>query len=172
MAGTRHLQVAIKTAWDAGVAGAFTALWSTADKSRYESALEDTEAAQGMPFPYCVFTALSGTTVGRMSGAAGDAESVNRELREVPVHFRIHTRTRDDDGRMAKEIGADLADSIMQVYGGALKAGSGAELTTMGEGAHVRTQYQTDYGLPEGDDNWLWIVSYIFTVDMPVATGS
>ena len=82
------------------------------------------------------------------------------------MNFRIHAREIASDVRTAKGIASDLAEEIMKVFGGhPTVAPIGL---TLDNGHCLQSQYQNDYSVREGEDNFQWIVSYIFRVDVPV----
>ena len=161
-----QLHEAINSSWDAhGLDWEFKRLWAEADRSRYE-ALHDGDAGPETPYPYVVFEQLAGTTVTRMSG---HSRNERHEIQDVPFQFRIHAKTRGNfgDDRTAKTIAAELAALIIMKYGGhPTVREKGLTLT---DGQVLIAQKQTDWGVKTGDDEYSWVISYIFRLDVPVA---
>ena len=156
---------AINTAWDASTLDAtFKALWAASVTDSEWVVLEDQEAMAEHPFPYVVFEQTEGTTTDRMSGGA----SAIREIRDVPVSFRVHAREISGDSRTAKEIAAYLAEEIMKVFGGHPSTAVTGTMT-LTNGNHLITQYQTDYGVRTSDSEYQWTLNYLFRLDVPVA---
>ena len=91
-----------------------------------------------------------------------------REIRDVSVVFRIHARTVDGDSRTGKEIAADLAESITEVFGGHPTTNPTGTIT-LDNGNHLITDLLRDYGVRTGDDEWQWTLDYRFRLDVPVA---
>ncbi len=161
---TAALMKGIVSAWnDSTLDATFKALWSSASSEFF--VLLDQEAPGGQPLPYCVLDAMGSNTRERMSGAA---TLIKRETRDVVVRFNIHTRDITSDTRTMKEIAAFLAAEIMKVFGGH-PTQSPTGTIALDSGNHLITQYQNDYGVKTGDDEYQWIIDYLFRIDMPVA---
>lgn len=159
------LLAAIVTAWNAAdLDNDFTALWESSVTDSEYTALNDTEAAPTQPFPYCVYEQAPGGVDTRMSGH--DATE-RHEIRNIPITFNVHARTRDGDGRTAKEIAATLAEEITKVFGGH-PTQAPAELTVDNGGA-LPTQYITDYGVKTDDNEYQWVINYLFRIDAILA---
>lgn len=158
------LAKAVNAAWDASsLDSLFRALWaSSADASEFP-VLHDQLAGGGQPFPYCVFEQSASSTSDKMSH---DATTL-QEIRDVPFNFRVHAREIGSDSRSPKEIAAYLAEEVMKVFG-AHPTQSPAALT-LDHGNFLISIYENDYGLRTGEDNYQWVVSYLFRVDVPVA---
>jgi len=155
---------AFAAAWAAGSLNAtFKALWSNPASTQYP-VLHDQEATPGQPWPYVVMDQLTPRTVERMSGGAG----FKRETRDVTMRLNVHAATVSGDDRSAKEIAADLIAEVMSVFGGHPTTAPTATLT-LDNGNHLITQYQNDYGVRTGDDEYQWIIDYLFRLDVPVA---
>lgn len=164
VAASSDLHKAINTTWEASTLNAsFQDLWDSGESS-FNPALHDGEASPGQPFPYCVFEQSPGETQSRMTG---HDSSEKHEIRDIPISFRIHARVLSDDNRSAKEIAADMAELVMQVFGGHPTV-SPDELT-LENGSFLIAQYQTDYGVRSDDDVYTWIINYIFRLDVPMA---
>lgn len=164
MSGTADLHEAIVTAWDAASLDThFTNLWSSDVVASEWVVLNDGDTSPAQPMPYCVVEQSPGVTTARMTGAA----LINREIRDVPVQFRVHAKAVDGDSRDAKKIAIDLINEIMKVYGGhPTESPSALELDN---GNFLIGQYQNDYGVRTGDDEHQWIIEYLFRLDVPVA---
>ena len=154
---------ALNSVWDASTLDVtFKALWSAAALAAEFPVLHDQVAGGEQPFPYCIFEMQTGNTNSRMSG---ESNSI-REIRDVPVNFRIHAREIASDVRTAKGITSDLAEEIMKVFGGhPTVAPTGL---TLDNGYCLQSQYQNDYSVRESEDLFMWVISYIFKLDVPV----
>ncbi len=160
---TADLHRAIEAAWDAaGLDDAFKALWDDPTDVDFV-VLDDQEAAAEQPFPYCVMDQTSSATTDRMSGT-GDSLW---EVRDVSVSFNVQARRRAGDARTAKEIAVALAAEIMKVFGGH-PVESPAELS-LDNGNFLLAEYQNDFGIRTGEDEYQWRVDYLFRLDVPVA---
>ena len=155
---------AVNDLWDSsGLDTVFTALWEAGMTDHFE-ALNDGEAAPRQPFPYCVSEQGPTVVESRMSSVETNSK---RHIHDVPWTFRIHAAVIDGDARDAKEIAGDMAEQLMQVFGGHPTV-SPTDLV-LANGNFLISQYQTDYPVRESDDVFQWIVSYIFRLDVPVA---
>jgi len=155
---------AMNTAWDASTLDAtFKALWSDPTDTEYP-VLNDEEALGDQPWPYVVLDQMSQSTSSRMS-AEGLA---NREIRDVLVRINIHAKAIDGDSRTAKGIAAYLAEEVMKVFGGHPTISPTAEIT-LDNGNFLITQFQNDFGIRTGPDEYQWVVTYLFRLDVPVA---
>jgi len=154
---------AINEVWDASTLDAtFKALWNAAALVDEFPVLHEQKAGGEQPFPYCIFEMQTGNTNSRMSG---ETDSI-REIRDVPVNFRIHVREIASDVRTAKGIASDLAEETMKVFGGhptVVPTG-----LTLDNGNHLITRYVNDYSIREDENHFQWVISYIFRVDVPV----
>jgi hypothetical protein len=161
------LDKAIVAAWDAGGLNAVhTQYWSSDDAAAYP-VLHDMEATPGQPFPYTVFEHSPGDITDRMSG---HSLTEKHAINDVPVSFRIHADQlpAGNQTKTAKELAAEVAEEIMKVYGGHPTV-SPTGVIELDNGSHLITQYQTDYGVRTEDEVFMWVVSYIFRLDVPIA---
>lgn len=159
------LHRAINASWDAhGLDWEFKRLWDEPLRTRFE-ALNDGEAMPGTPYPYLVIEQSPDTTVTRMSGHAGVEEK--HEIHDAPFQFRIHAKTRDGDSRTAKEIAAELAELVLMKYGGHPTVPP--KNLALLNGNVLFARRLADWGVKTGDDEYLWIISYMFKLDVPVA---
>ncbi len=156
------LDKAMVAAWIAGNLDAVhTSYWDVNDVDDYP-VLHDIEATPGQPFPYTVFEHGAGSITTRMSG---HSLSENHVINDVPIQFRIHAA--QTPTKTAKQVAAEVAEEVMKVFGGhPTVVPSGL---TLDNGSHLITQYLTDYGIRTEDQNYQWIVSYLFRLDVPVA---
>ena len=158
------LAKSINTVWDdSTLDAAFRALWDSSVDPDEFPVLNDQEAMPGQPFPYCVFEASAGTTTDRMSGG----RTAIREIRDVPVEFRVHARAVDGDSRTAKEIAAALAEMVVAQFGG--HPTIPPQVLVLGNGNFLLAQYVGDWGIRTGDQEYMWIASYLIRLDIPVA---
>lgn len=161
---SEDLHKAIASLWSSsGLDATFKALWDSGVAESEWLSLNDQEAYPKQPFPYCVFEQSPGSTTDRMSGGTDSLQ----EIRDIPWDFRVHARAIDGDSRTAKEIAADLNEEIMKVFGGH-PTESPTDLI-LDNGNFLIAQYQNDYGVRTGDSEYMWIVSYVFRLDVPVA---
>lgn len=157
---TADLHKAIRTTWNASTLNAsFRAL---RDNEVTGVVLTDRMGFAGEAFPYCVFEHSSGTTTDRMSNGA----SALSEIRDVLINFHVHARSISGDSRTSKEIAAFLGEEIMKVFGG--HSTQAPASITLDNGNHLITQYQTDFGIWTGEDEYEWVVGYIHRLDIPV----
>ena len=158
------LHKAINDSWDAhGLDWEFKRLWDESLRDEFE-ALNDGEAMPETPYPYLVIEQSPGTTAVRMSG---HADATKDEIHDVPFQFRIHAKIRSGDSRTAKEIAAELATLVMMKYGGHPTIPP-KELTLLNGGV-LFARRLTDWGAKSGDDEYVWTISYMFKLDVPVA---
>jgi hypothetical protein len=162
--GTADFQKAIVTAWDAsGLNDTFKALWETGVTADDFPVLHEQEASPDQPFPYCVMELDRPAVESRMYGG----EHANREIRRMMLTFNVHAK-RGHGGLSAKQVAASLADSLMELFGGHPTVKSQASIE-LDNGAHLQTQYQTDYPVRTPDYGYQWVVLYQMLVDVPVA---
>lgn len=163
----RYLHTAIRTHWQAsGLDWEFQRLRDEA--GRVLPSLFDGEADPGCKHPYCVYMQSAGFAQSRDSGHSTNEK---HEIRDVPVEFRIHANTRRGYDRTAKQVAADLGELVMQKFGGHPTAAPPA-FPSLANGAVLLVQYQSDFGTREGDEEYAWVVSYLFRVDMPLAISA
>lgn len=158
------LHSAVNFLWDTqGLDWKFKVNWEESLRTKFES-LNDQEAPPSQPFPYCVFEQLPGTTITRMSGH----DNVERhEIRDIPWSFRIHSRQVEGNDSTAKELAVDLAEFILMKFGGHPTVVP--KQLTLDNGFVLIAQYQSDYGILSGDEEYTWLISYIFRIDTPVS---
>jgi len=164
--GTADLYKALNVAWDASdLDDLFKALWLPAAVIADEyPVLNDQEGLGGQPWPYVVIDEVGSSTVSRMSYGPDSLY----EIRDVEVRFNVHARDIESDSRGAKEIAAYLAEEIMKVFGGHPTVNPTGSMA-LDNGDHLITQFQNDYCIRDGDDEYMWIVQYLFRLDVPVA---
>ncbi len=166
MIGAADLHKAIVTLWDDNdLDDSFTNLWADSDVDLFP-VLHDSEATPGQPFPYCVFQVSPGFVRTRMT------RTVNSQWQtvDVPMQFNIHAKEISGDARTAKRLASDLAAAVMAVYGGhPTEPPQDGELDN---GNFLLAQYQNDYGVRTGDEEYLWIVSYVMRLDIPVRVSA
>ncbi len=161
--GTADLHKSVIALWDSsGLVHEFNQYWNIADRSIFPT-IHDGEATPGQPFPYCVFPESSSDTVVRMSG---HSFTEKHEIRDVGFSFNVYAKALEGNANSAKQIAADLADKIMQKYGGHPTVKEQA--MTLDNGAVLLAQHQRDFGIRVGDDEHQWTINYIFRIDTPV----
>jgi len=165
---TADILKAINAVWDASeLDDLFKSLWPSDYAADEWEVLHDGEAEPGQPHPYCVVDETRTTVVERMS----DGVNTKRETRDVAVTFHVHAKSVDGDNRTGKQIAADLAEKIMEVFGGHPTVAPTGDLS-LDNGSHLITQYDNDYCLRVGDEEFEWILAYNFRLDVPVAVIS
>lgn len=158
------LHQGVNSLWDTqGIDWTFKTLWAEDLRDSFAS-LNDQEAPPGQPFPHCIFEQSTGVTVSRMTGHDKDER---HEIRDIPWSFRIQVRQIEGLNETSKKIAADLAESVMALYGG--HPTIVPKKIPLDGGDVLLTQYQTDFGVITGDEEYSWTVSYIIRVDYPVA---
>lgn len=156
------LHAAIHAAWDAAdLDNEFQGYWPAADQAEF-AALYDTEAAPNQPFPYCVYSQGEGNTTARMSGVGPTGRY---EIRDVPWQFKIYARQTTTTA--GKDVAAALAGAVLAAFGGHPTIAPDPPVLANGEA--LIAQYQGDFGMPVGDDEYMWTINYIFRLDAPVA---
>ena len=117
--------------------------------------LNDTEARPNTPHPYCVYSAGTGRVVARSSGLVRDSK---KREEAIPVSFTIH----------AKPVGALSAKSVAKELAKRIKSAFDPQnRLDFTPDCHITTLIQTpDFGVREGDNEWMWVVSYDFHIDI------
>lgn len=162
MVGQADLLKSINAVWDASTLDAtFKALWVATPDGDDFPVLHDTEAGGEQPWPYCICEVQSGTVSDRMSKGTNDLWTT----RDVPGTFKVYAPEVVGDSRSAKQIAADLGEEVMKVFGG--HPDVTPEEMTLDNGNHLVTLYQNDFSIREYDAHWMWMVSYVFRIDVP-----
>lgn len=156
------LMKSLNSVWDAsGLDALFEALWSA--PSPDHDVFNDQQAGGGQPFPYMVMDQAVPATVDRMSRSRDS----NWEIRDTEVRFNVHARDIASDSRTAKQVAAYLVEEIAKVFGGhPTVAATGSFALDNGE--HLITQYVSDFGIRTGSDEYQWVITYLFRLDIPV----
>lgn len=161
MIGNADIEKAVQVVWENHLHSLFQAFWGS--DTEHES-LEDDEAEPGHPHPYCVYELRSQSTISRMTSAASTGR---REIRNVPLAFKIHSKQLSSSSLSSKQLAADLAAEVMGIYGGHPTVVP--KTLTLDNGCVLQLQYQNDFGLKTGDTEHVWQIDYIVTADVPVA---
>ena len=162
--GSADVQKSVVTVWNNSTLNTtFQNLRASGTVDSEFPVLNDQEALAGHVFPYCVFQFFDSFTTDRMSSV--NANKI-REIRDVPVEFRVFARAVSGDSRTAKEIAAFLVEEIMSVFGGHPE--DSPTTPSLDFGNFLIAQYQNDSGLRLGDDEYQWTVSYLCRADVPV----
>lgn len=142
----------------------FSDYWVT-DNPEDFPVLHDQEATPAQPMPYCIFEQETSNTTARMTG---HSVSEKHEIRQIPCRFTVHARK--IGGVSGKKIATSLIREITKVFGGhPTVAGS---VPTIDNGKVLLTQYQTDFGTRTGEEEYSWVVRYLFLVDVPTMVAS
>ena len=162
-AGQADIVKAVNTLWNSsGLDDLFTVHWSASEITKFE-ALNDSEASPGQAWPYCVVEMPVPEIVTRMSGGE---PGENWHTRDVPCTFHVYATEISGDARTAKQIAAYFAEEIMKVFGGHPTVPSTP--MNLDVGNVLLSQYQSDYCVRVGDEEWQWLINYIFRIDVPV----
>jgi len=166
--GTADLLKAVNTVWDASnLNAAFKALWDSGFMSADWEVLQDGEAQPGQPWPYCVIDQTGTSTVARMSKSGSD----KWEVRDTQVTLHVHCKSVSGNSNTGKELAGGLIEAIMEVFGGhPTEAPTGS--LELDNGNHLITQYLNDYCIRNGDDEYEWVLTYNFRLDVPVAVSA
>lgn len=163
MTAAIDLHQGIVTLWDDnGLNDLFKAYWSSSVTNEFP-VLHDQEASAAQPFPYCVFVQNEGSTLCRMTNRGNDGRFENRN---IPFEFHIHTRS-PSGTKSAKQVAMELADEVMKIFGG--HPTEKPKIPDLQYGNVIQSQYQSDNGMRDGAHEWMWIIRYVFLVDVPVA---
>lgn len=162
--GAADIHKAVVSIWyDHGLDWEFKKNWSESQRDEFLS-LEEVEAGENQPWPYCVYEPMPGTTTARMSGGKNKL----REIRDIEWEFRVHAKTLDNSSKAAKDIAEELVDKILQHYGGHPTVAP-KELS-LDNGNFLLVQYQNDYSVRQGSEEYMWIIRYLLRTDVPVIT--
>jgi hypothetical protein len=155
---------AVVALWDEyGLDNEFTVYWTAAEQTDYFS-LNDSEARAGQPWPYCIFE-ITGTSVDSRTSTSTGNSLFKRTFTSTPLSFMIHAK--DTSIKTAKLLASELAEEIMKIYGGhPVERPKCMELT---HGGVLNVQYQNDFGVRTGDEEYQWLLEYQVSVDTPVA---
>jgi len=161
--GQADLAKAINVVWDAsGLNDLFKALWPAGVAAVEFPVLHEGQAGGDQPWPYCVFEMPGASTATRMSKGVSDLW----ETRDAAVMFRVHSSAVSGDDRSAKQIAAYLVEEIMKVFGGHPTV-SPTDLE-LDNGNFLNSIFQNDFAVREDEDHYVWTVSYIFRLDVPI----
>ena len=167
MSTSVDLDAGIVALWNSsGLDAIFKDFWSAQNQTEFISLL-DCEARPAQPHPYCVFHEDAGSTITRMSGQTPQTGPGRMENREIPLEFHVHAKETTGSTKSAKQIASNLAESIIQIFGGHPTVVP--QIPTLAHGNVLRVQYQSDVGTEDDDQVWQWIIRYKFLVDVPVA---
>lgn len=162
--GTADLHEIIVTLWEASALNAaFNSYWSASDQNEFP-VLNETEAEAAQPWPYCVFHPEEPQTPVRMSGSGNS----KREIRDVPGTFKVWARYHGTSS--AKSIAADLAEEILKVFGGHPTVQSAiSDAVDLNHGQLLIVQYEKDFPVRMGNEEYCWTIKYNFRLDVPVS---
>ena len=156
---------AINTAWDASTLNdTFKALWDDPLESEFY-VLNDQESPAEQPWPYVVMDEPVVQIVERQSGGEN---KIKRRIEDVIVKFNVHAEYDSGDTKSCKQVASELAEEIMKVFGGHPSTAPTGTIT-LDNGNHLITKIQSDTGIKTGDDEYQWILEYLFRLDIPEA---
>ena len=164
MITSADLMKAVETVWsEYTLDSTFKNWWTESQRSSYLT-LHDQEALAGQPMPYCVVQEEASNTQGRMSSRN---KTGRFETRDVIYQFNVHARQFAGIDKGAKDIARELAEEIIKFYGGHPTVQP--KQLILDNGDVLLAQYQTDYPVRTGDEEYQWIIRYLFRLDVPVA---
>ena len=164
MITTVDLHEAVVRVWnDSGLNEQFTQYWSEADKLTFP-VLHDTKATPAQPFPFCVFEVSVNSVVTRMTSSA---KKGRKEIHDTPWVFRVYARYIQGVNKSAKRIAAELNERIMMKFGG--HPSIAPDKLELENGGVILARYVSDMGVRSGEEEWSWILSYLFRSDVPMA---
>ena len=171
MSSVLYLHKAIYQRWQSsGLDGFVKAYWSNDNRSRFIT-LNDTDAAPGTPFPYCVYKQSATQVVDRMSQAPETigTPAINRNILLVPWTFQIHAENIvSTEGPMsAKAVVQLVSEQILRYFGGHPEFK--AEKFDLAVGCHVQSLVLGSYGGKTSDLTYEWNMQYGMVIDVPVA---
>lgn len=134
--------------------------WEEAQRDTYP-ALHEGMATPGNPFPYVIWEHISGDIISRDSGIN---DGVQRHVRDYFIEFRVIAQ--NTASKSAKKRASELADLIMQKYGGHPSV-KPQEIVTTSCGVSI-VQYLNDFPARLDDEQYSWTIQYNFRVDSPV----
>jgi len=88
-------------------------------------------------------------------------------IKSISQGFKIYAKVVSGDSRTAKEIAAYLAEEVMKVFGGHPTEAPTASVT-LDNGSHLITQYENDFPIQLGYEEYEWDIMYKFVLDVPV----
>lgn len=127
--------------------------------------LNDTDASPGHPMPYCVFEAEPNPTVIMRTTASN--VKMKRYIQDDLCRFVVHARSTSE--LSAKELSSLLVDEIKKIFGGHPEIPP-MVFPPLGIGNLLLVQYQSDWGVRTGENQYSWVVRYLFRTDNPVTT--
>lgn len=151
--GSWTLHEAIANRWDEKSLDAdFKALWTVSNETRYP-VLSEKEAPANPPGPYCVFEIDPQNNLTHMSGVTKATEN---QFIPYIVQFTIHAK--ESSTLTAKQIAKNLAKLVATAFD---------DMTALdiSPDAHVITVRQPDFGVREGEEEYLWVLQYLITID-------
>ncbi len=134
----------IFTRWDSELDATVRAKRS--DQSLDWDTVYDTKAEEGVPFPYVTFEQ---TPAGVLPIQQSWSDDEGRAIRGTDVRFTVHARDKDD--------ACELSEAIQAAYDKWCDPLSRGNLLVMRQLA--------DWGLPQGRDEYIWVVDYRITYD-------
>jgi hypothetical protein len=159
--GAADLHQAVAALWvSSGVHAQFQARYRPGTVPDEYLTLHDQEALGDAVYPYCVFEQMKGKTSDVMSGSSTSVQ----EIRDIDWEFRIHTTHLNP--KSAKMVAVELAAEIMKVFGGHPTSSPAA--LTLDNGKVLESMYINDYGVRTEEDEYQWVVTYTFRLDVPV----
>lgn len=123
--------------------------------------LHDTAVDDETPWPYCIVQIGNPVTASR---AAYDRSSKRREA-DTPLTFMTHARDANNRGVNGKDLARQLAEVIIEHYGGHPE--KAPKRMRLDYGGVLHCQYQTDYCVPLGNQEFRWVIEYLIKSDVP-----
>lgn len=138
---------------DSGLNAKFKAYWRNPQNVEYQI-LQDQEAKPTPPGPYCVYEIGEPVPVAHMTGRK-KAHTEN-QLQNVPFQLRIHAS--EANGKSGKKVAIELAKHVVAAFDD--------QFLDFGYDTHVNTTKEVDFGTHEDDNEYLWVIPYLWLVDV------
>lgn len=161
--GSADLHKSLQSIWNATTLNdTFKAYWPGGDLNEFP-VLSEVEAEAAQPFPYCIYEFEEPTVSARTSSAG----SSKLEIRDVALKLTVQAKAISTAS--AKTIASHLAEEILKVFGGhPTQQSSVADAIDMDHGSILQIQYDRDFPVRSGDEEYTWVLKYNFKLDVPV----
>jgi hypothetical protein len=116
----------------------------------------DQEARPVPPGPYCVYEKTVPVVIGHMTGHDITTYKRENQLQLVTVQFRIHAKSTSTES--GKKIARRLAKKVATVF-------DPHNAFTIYDDAIAVKSRGPDFDTREGEDEWVWVIQYDFTLD-------
>ena len=151
-----NIDRAVVTRWtEAGLDAAFRAEWADPSRTDYPT-LHEAEAEPSAPGPYCVFQHLpSPVPVGNMTGKV---VAKQHQLQHHTIRFEVHAK--ESATESPKDIAIRLAELVQTAFDSQAAWDLGSTIW------HVHSTRGPDWGVREGDNEYMVTVQYEVLIDV------